>query len=47
MYLPTSHPAGDHGWITDGAVGGARWDGMEKGGGGDILWVPAFIARDF
>jgi len=32
-----SPPARDHGWITDGAVGG----------GGDILWVPAFIARDF
>ena len=27
LYVPTSHSAGDHGWITDEAVGGARKDG--------------------
>lgn len=44
MYLRLIRP-GTHGWITDGAV--ATGEGVGEGVGGDILWVPAFIARDF
>lgn len=46
MYLRLIRPA-IHGWITDGAVATGRGGEWGEGVGGDILWVSAFIARDF